>query len=52
MGALRAWLPDDGRVPLCLGLTPDGAPLHPLARGKFAVRNDCEPFDWPGVLQL
>lgn len=50
--ALRVWLPDDGRVPECLGLTPDGAPLHPLARGKFAVRNDCPIFEWPGVLQL
>lgn len=28
-------------VPLyCLGTTPAGYPLHPLARGKFAVRND------------
>ena len=50
--ALRVWAPTDGRVPLCLGTTDDGAPLHPLARGKFAVRNDVTPFDWPGVLQL
>ncbi len=50
--ALYAWLSDDGRVPECLGVTPDGAPLHPLARGKFAVRNDCEISEWPGVLQL
>lgn len=28
-----------------------GAPLHPLARGKLAVRNDCELFDWPGLLE-
>lgn len=50
--ALRTWLPDDGRVADCLGVTSDGAPLHPLARGKLAVRNDCEIFEWPGVLQL
>jgi hypothetical protein len=49
--ALRAWLPND-RVPLCLGVTDDGAPLHPLARGKFAVRNDTVPYDWPGVREL
>lgn len=42
----------DWIVPDCLGITPDGAPLHPLARGKFAVRNDCEIFEWPGVLGL
>lgn len=36
-----------GRYPLyCLGTTDDNQPLHPLARGKFAVRNDAElrPF--------
>jgi hypothetical protein len=36
-----------GRHPLyCLGTTPDGLPLHPLARGKFAVRNDAELRPW------
>lgn len=39
-------------VPVCLGMTADGAPLHPLARGKLAVRNDCEIFDWPGALSI
>lgn len=30
-----------GRFPAyCLGTTDDGHPLHPLARGKFAIRND------------
>lgn len=40
----------EGSVPLyCLGVAGDGkAPLHPLARGKFAVRNDAElrPWSW------
>ncbi len=37
----------DGCVPLyCLGTTPDGLPLHPLARGKFAVRNDATLQQW------
>lgn len=35
--------------PYCLGTTADGAPLHPLARGKLAVRNDAEPFEWSGL---
>jgi hypothetical protein len=36
-----------GRFPLyCLGTTDDGMPLHPLARGKFAVRNDTELRPW------
>jgi len=34
-------------VPLyCLGTTPSGQPLHPLARGKFAVRNDTDLQLW------
>lgn len=33
------WQPDCP-VPLCLGTTDDGLPLHPLARGRHAVRND------------
>jgi hypothetical protein len=34
-------------VPLyCLGTTSDGHPLHPLARGKLAVRNDVELKLW------
>lgn len=36
-----------GSVPLyCLGTTADGHPLHPLARGKHAVRNDAELRLW------
>lgn len=36
---------------LCLGTSPGGAPLHPLARGKFAIKNDTKPVpfharDW------
>lgn len=36
-----------GRFPLyCLGTTADGWPLHPLARGKLAVRNDTQLRPW------
>lgn len=38
---------NDCLVPDCLGLTRDGAPRHPLY-----VANDCQPFEWPGVLAL
>jgi hypothetical protein len=31
---------------LCLGVTSNGWPLHPVARGKFAIRNDAEPRRW------
>jgi hypothetical protein len=31
---------------LCLGTTSVGWPLHPLARGKFAIRNEVEPRRW------
>lgn len=31
---------------LCLGTSPGGWPLHPLARGKFAIRNDVELVPW------
>lgn len=33
-------------VPLCLGMTSDDLPLHPLARGKHAVRNDAPLVEW------
>ena len=37
----------EGAVPLyCLGTSPAGWPLHPLARGKFAVRNDATLKPW------
>lgn len=39
------WQPDRP-VPLCLGTTDDGLPLHPLARGKHAVRNDAPLVEW------
>lgn len=31
---------------LCLGRTPDGWPLHPLARGVHAIRNETDPTPW------
>lgn len=31
---------------LCLGTSDDGWPLHPLARGKFAITNDRKPVPW------
>lgn len=31
---------------LCLGVNPEGWPLHPLARGKFAIPNDRRPSLW------
>lgn len=38
-----------GQHPLyCLGTTDDNMPLHPLARGKYAVRNDAELRPWSG----
>ena len=36
-----------GAFPLyCLGTTDDNQPLHPLARGKYAARNDAELREW------
>lgn len=36
-----------GRHPTyCLGTTDDRLPLHPLARGRFAVRNDARLRPW------
>jgi hypothetical protein len=32
----------------CLGTSSGGDPLHPLARGKYAVRNDTELRPWHG----
>lgn len=31
-----------------LRLTPDGVPMHPLARGKAHIPEDCRPVIWPG----
>jgi len=30
----------------CLGLTANGQPIHPLARGKHRVPNDAKPMLW------
>lgn len=30
----------------CLGVSPEGAPLHPLARGRYAIPNDRQPVRW------
>lgn len=43
--ALDAFNPGERRF-YCLGTSPAGWPLHPLARGKFAVRNEVEPMPW------
>lgn len=37
-----------GELAFCLGHSPGGFPLHPLARGKFAIRNEVEPMPWKG----
>jgi hypothetical protein len=37
---------DGSRPLLCLGTSPEGWPLHPLARGKFAIPNDRQPMPW------
>lgn len=31
---------------MCLGVSGEGAPLHPLARGKMAIRNGTMPRRW------
>lgn len=31
---------------VALGMNADGLPLHPLARGRFAIRNDDKPVRW------
>jgi hypothetical protein len=37
----------DGATPLlCLGTSPEGWPLHPLARGAFAIPNSRQPAPW------
>lgn len=43
--ALEAFVPT-GTPLYCLGLTADNLPLHPLARGKHAVRNDTALRIW------
>jgi hypothetical protein len=43
--ALGCYL-DLTREALCLGTSPDGWPLHPLARGKFAIPNTRKPVPW------
>lgn len=44
--ALRSFLPPGTPEPFCLGVSGDGWPLHPLARGKSAIPNDREPTPW------
>lgn len=45
--AVDAFLtPERSRPALCLGTSPAGWPLHPLARGKFAIPNSREPQPW------
>jgi hypothetical protein len=31
----------------CLGITLDGSPLHPMARGRMRVPDDRRPIPWP-----
>jgi hypothetical protein len=40
---------DGSRPLLCLGTSPEGWPLHPLARGKFAIPNSRQPTEWKGL---
>lgn len=43
----------DGKYDLyCLGVASGGEPLHPLARGKYAVRNDTPLRLWKGPATL
>lgn len=45
--ALTAFLGDaPGADAMCLGISPEGAPLHPLARGKFAIPNTTRLRKW------
>lgn len=44
--ALDAFSLGGSKSLLCLGTTADNQPLHPLARGKHAVRNDAELRPW------
>lgn len=44
--AVRAFMHGQAEPALCYGTTDDGWPLHPLARGKFAIPYDREPQEW------
>lgn len=44
--ALVAFLGPEKRKAMCLGVTAEGAPLHPLARGKFAIPNSTKLRRW------
>lgn len=44
--ALDAFRMGSDKPLMCLGTTADGWPLHPLARGKLAVRNDTPLREW------
>lgn len=43
---LAAFSAHGTRPLLCLGTSPEGWPLHPLARGKFAIPNSRRPEPW------
>lgn len=34
---------------ICLGMTNNGSPKHPMARGRARVRNDQEPVPWKPI---
>ena len=42
--------PDSGweydELAMCIGVTNNGSPIHPLARGKWRVPNDARPVPW------
>lgn len=44
--ALGAFSADGSRRLLCLGTNPGGWPLHPLARGRFAIPNTRRLTPW------
>ncbi len=44
--ALGMFSRDGSRRVLCLGTSPGGWPLHPLARGRFAIPNTRHPVPW------
>lgn len=45
---MKRMLLDSGFQLYVLGLTKDGYPIHPLARGKMRVPDDAQPLPWAG----